>query len=159
MDTISDVQDVIEIPEDLLISQHSDHVSNLISFVYLSLLDNIHIPHYFQDRAILAPKNEVVQEINDRLLSMFPGEEIGYLSLDSVCQSEDVNEKVDESLISPDILNGLKLSGIPNHRLVLKVGVPVMLLRNIDQKSGLCNGTRLQVVKMGKRVIEGRMIS
>ncbi|GAU50222.1 hypothetical protein TSUD_409010 [Trifolium subterraneum] len=29
--------------------------------------------------------------------------------------------------------------GIPNHRLTLKVGVPVMLLRNIDQAMGLCN--------------------
>ena len=119
VDTISDDQDVILIPDDLLISQSSDPVSDLIAFVYPSLLDNIHIPTYFQDRAILAPKNEVVQEINDRLLLMFPGEEIEYLSSDSVCQSEDVNEKVDESLISPDILNGLKLFGIPNHRLVL----------------------------------------
>ncbi|KAL4583441.1 hypothetical protein LXL04_008014 [Taraxacum kok-saghyz] len=25
-------------------------------------------------------------------------------------------------------------------------GIPVMLLRNIDQKNGLCNGTRLQVI-------------
>jgi ATP-dependent DNA helicase PIF1 len=159
VDTISDDQDVILIPDDLLISQSSDPVSDLIAFVYPSLLDNIHIPTYFQDRAILAPKNEVVHEINDILLSMFPGDEVEYLSSDSVCQSEDVNKQVDERLVSPDVLNGLKFSGIPNHRLVLKVGVPVMLLRNIDQKSGLCNGTRLQVVKMRKRVIEAKIIS
>ena len=48
---------------------------------------------------------------------------------------------------------------ITNHRLVLKVGVPVMLLRNIDQQKGLCNGTRLQITFLGKRVIEAEVIS
>ncbi|XP_035832920.1 uncharacterized protein LOC110876313 [Helianthus annuus] len=50
-------------------------------------------------------------------------------------------------------------SGMPNHKLVLKVGVPIMLLRNLDQKNGLCNGTRLQVVKLGDRIIEAKVIS
>ncbi|KAI9071006.1 hypothetical protein K1719_047023 [Acacia pycnantha] len=30
-----------------------------------------------------------------------------------------------------------------------------MLLRNIDQSAGLCNGTRLRVTHLGKNVIEG----
>ncbi|XP_035831966.1 uncharacterized protein LOC110870312 [Helianthus annuus] len=64
-----------------------------------------------------------------------------------------------ENLYSPDVLNGLKISGLPNHRLVLKVGVPVMLLRNIDQQNGLCNGTRLRITKLAKRVIEAEIIS
>lgn len=34
-----------------------------------------------------------------------------------------------------------------------------MLLRNIDQTLGLCNGTRLIITKMGKFVIEGKVIS
>ncbi|XP_076918911.1 uncharacterized protein LOC143579506 [Bidens hawaiensis] len=70
-----------------------------------------------------------------------------------------INENLDESLCSPDILNRIKASGLPNHKLVLKVGVPVMLLRNIDQKSGLCNGTRLKVVSLGKRIIQVEIIS
>lgn len=159
VDTVNESSDVIQIPEDLLISPSLDPLSDLISFVYPCILENFNTPNYFQERAILAPKNEVVQEINDRLLSMFPGDQMEYLSSDSVCQTEKLNEKFDERLVSPDVLNGLKLSGIPNHRLVLKVGVPIMLLRNIDQKSGLCNGTRLQVVKLGKRVIEAKIIS
>ncbi|XP_076889233.1 uncharacterized protein LOC143539929 [Bidens hawaiensis] len=70
-----------------------------------------------------------------------------------------INENLDESFCSPDILNGIKASGLPNHKLVLKVGVPVMLPRNIDQKSGLCNGTRLKVVSLGKRIIQVEIIS
>ncbi|XP_076937210.1 uncharacterized protein LOC143604695 [Bidens hawaiensis] len=140
----------IEIPQDLLIRHSSDPVSELIDFVYPSVLQNFKKQNYFHERAILAPKNDIVQEINDRLLSIFPGEEREYLSSDSVCPTDMINENLDESLCSPDILNGIKASGLPNHKLVLKVGVPVMLLRNIDQKSGLCNGTRFKGGLIGK---------
>ncbi|KAK1362765.1 ATP-dependent DNA helicase [Heracleum sosnowskyi] len=34
-----------------------------------------------------------------------------------------------------------------------------MLLRNIDQQSGLCNGTRLQVCQLGNHVIEAKILS
>ncbi|KAK9071760.1 hypothetical protein SSX86_008189 [Deinandra increscens subsp. villosa] len=154
-----DGESIINIPEDLLITDSVDPISNLINFVYPSILENADNPLFFQQRAILAPTNEVVEEINDRLLSMFPGDEMEYLSSDNVCQEEYLNENFDEALYSPDILNGLKLSGLPNHRLVLKVGVPVMLLRNIDQKGGLCNGTRLKIIALRKRVIEAEIIS
>ncbi|XP_035832573.1 ATP-dependent DNA helicase PIF1-like [Helianthus annuus] len=149
----------LQIPEDLLIKHSSDPISELIEFVYPSLIYHFNEQNYFHQRAILAPTNDVVQEINDRLLSVFPGVEKEYLSSDSICPTEMVNENLDDRLCSPDILNGIKASGLPNHRLVLKVGVPVMLLRNIDQKSGLCNGTRLKVVSLSKRVIQVEIIS
>ncbi|KAD4586201.1 hypothetical protein E3N88_23802 [Mikania micrantha] len=155
----SDGEAIIHMPDDLLIADSLDPVSDLIDFVYPSILENFKKEGFFQERAILAPKNEVVQDINDRLLSIFPGEEKEYLSSDTICQSGYVHDNLHESLYSPDFLNGLKLSGVPNHHLVLKVGVPVMLLRNIDQKNGLCNGTRLKVISLGNRVIEAEIIS
>ncbi|XP_052119015.1 uncharacterized protein LOC107494006 [Arachis duranensis] len=45
------------------------------------------------------------------------------------------------------------------HKLVLKVDAPVMLLRNIDQTNGLCNGTRMQVRRMGNHVIECKTLT
>ncbi|XP_076890293.1 uncharacterized protein LOC143541329 [Bidens hawaiensis] len=155
----NDGEAIIEIPDDLLINDSLDPVSELINFVYPSILSNYMQPNFFEERALLAPTNEVVQEINDRLLSMFLGDEKEYLSLDSICQEEYLNENFDESLYSKDILNGLKISGLPNHKLVLKVGVSVMLLRNLDQKGGLCNGTTLQVTSLGNRVIKAQIIS
>nr|GEV21338.1 hypothetical protein [Tanacetum cinerariifolium] len=53
---------------------------------------------------------------------------------------------IDEAVFSPKFINGLKFSGVPNHKVALKVGVPIMLLQNIDQANGLCNGARLQVL-------------
>ncbi|KAJ0485171.1 putative DNA helicase [Helianthus annuus] len=150
---------VIDIPKDILIIDSINPIDSLINSVYPSILENFKDPNFFQERAILAPKNEIVHEINDILLSMFPGDQKEYLSSDSICQSENVNENMQHNVYPPDVLNGLKLSGMPNHKLVLKVGVPVMLLRNIDQKNGLCNGTRLQVITLGDRVIEAKIIS
>ncbi|XP_076934739.1 uncharacterized protein LOC143601132 [Bidens hawaiensis] len=155
----NDGESVIDIPDDLLILNLVDPIGDLIRFVYPDILDRFNELTYFQDRALLAPLNEVVQEINERMLALFPGDEVQYLSSDSLAESEDVSDAVDLQLYSPDLLNGLKMSGMPNHRLVLKVGVPIMLLRNINHKKGLCNGTRLQVVSLGRRVIEAKVVS
>ncbi|XP_076936436.1 uncharacterized protein LOC143603541 [Bidens hawaiensis] len=153
----NDGEATITIPEDLLIKDSLDPMSDLIDFVYSSMLDRFNDLTYFQERALLAPLNDVVQEINDRILAYFPGQEMEYLSSDSIDEVESLSEDFDPALYSPDFLNGIKMSGMPNHRLLLKVGVPIMLLRNINQKKGLCNGTRLQVVSLGKRVIEAKV--
>ena len=42
-----------------------------------------------------------------------------------------------------EYLNTLTPSGFPRHFLKLKPGMPLMLLRNLSPKEGLCNGTRL----------------
>jgi ATP-dependent exoDNAse (exonuclease V) alpha subunit len=56
-------------------------------------------------------------------------------------------------------LNEIKCSGLPNHKLLLKVGVPVMLMRNLDVSSGLCNGTRLTITYLGRNVIGGKIVT
>lgn len=61
-------------------------------------------------------------------------------------------------MFTPDFLNNVKLSGLPNHSLRLKVGCPVMLLRNIDPRGGLMNGTRLQITQMAEFVVQARVI-
>ncbi|KAI3812851.1 hypothetical protein L1987_17564 [Smallanthus sonchifolius] len=154
----NDGEATIDIPEYLVINDSADPISSLMDFVYPSILHHFKDSKFFRERAILSPKNEVVHEINDRFLSLFPGEEKEYLSSDSICQTESSKDLLQENLYSPDVLNGFKISGLPNHRFVLKVGVPVILLRNIDQQNGLCNGTRLQVISLGNRVIEAEII-
>ena len=62
-------------------------------------------------------------------------------------------------LNSSEFLNSLTFSGIPDHELRLKVGLPIMLMRNINQSAGLCNGTRLIITQLGKRFIEGQVIT
>ncbi|XP_074277124.1 uncharacterized protein LOC141600773 [Silene latifolia] len=98
-------------------------------------------PDYLQERAILAPTHEIVEAVNDYVLSKIDEDEVIYLSFDEV--SNDDIGMGDSDLHSTEYLNSIKFSGLPNHQLKLKVGDMVMLLRNIDQSRGLCNGTRL----------------
>ncbi|KAL0771051.1 hypothetical protein Bca101_036202 [Brassica carinata] len=61
--------------------------------------------------------------------------------------------------LTPDFLNTIKVSGLPNHSLHLKVGCPVMLLRNIDHTNGLMNGTRLQITEMDDLLVKAKVIT
>ncbi|XP_060881929.1 uncharacterized protein LOC132953554 [Metopolophium dirhodum] len=103
------------------------------------------------ERAILTPKNDRAAVINEILLKSFKGTEMEYKSIDMV-------RKTDDAVHYPvGFLNALNPSGFPAHKLVLKVGAPIMLLRNL-QPPKLCNGTRLCVKALQNNVIEAIII-
>ena len=81
-----------------------------------------------------------------------------YLSADYVDKSETLESSHFRSLTT-EFLNSLTTSGLPNHNIKIKIGSPIMLLRNLDQTQGLCNGTRLIVTKLAKHVIAADIIS
>jgi ATP-dependent DNA helicase PIF1 len=64
-----------------------------------------------------------------------------------------------ENMCPTEFLNNLKFPGIPDHQLKLKVGLPMMLLRNINQAAGLCNGTRMTITQLGNKYIEAQIIT
>lgn len=57
----------------------------------------------------------------------------------------------------PEYLNTLTAPGIPPHTLRIRLNAVVMLVRNLSVKKGLCNGTRLQIIDMGKHVIRAKV--
>ncbi|XP_019457532.1 PREDICTED: ATP-dependent DNA helicase PIF1-like [Lupinus angustifolius] len=81
-----------------------------------------------------------------------------YLSSDEVDMS-DANDNEAFNILTPEFLNSLSTSCLPNYKIKLKVGTPIMLLRNLDQSEGLCNGTRLVVTKMANHVLEAKIMS
>ena len=81
-----------------------------------------------------------------------------YLSSDSF-GIIDTDSENNETLYPVEYLNSLSFPCLPAHKLTLKVGAPFMLLRNLNQKKGLCNGTRLIVTYLGERVIRGEIVT
>ncbi len=116
---------------------------------------------YFMQCSIMAPKNTNVDEVNNAILELLSEELHTYLSVDSLAPTKGASAVVGVSMDSfylVEFLNTLQFSGIANHKLELKMGVPILLLRNFNQSIGLCNGTRLIVKRLGQRVIEAEII-
>ncbi|XP_058751306.1 uncharacterized protein LOC131624371 [Vicia villosa] len=97
-------------------------------------------------------------EFSKWILNVGDGEEKEYLSYDSIDRTDTSYTEAYE-VLTPEFLSKLRTSGLPNHRIKLKVGTPIMLMRNLDQSDGLCNGTRLIVTRLVNHVIEAKIIS
>jgi len=127
-------------------------VEELMSAVYPNLQNNFTNFQWLRERAIMAPRNDTVNVINFNLLQIIPGEQKSFQSIDTVM---DLDQVVNYPV---EFLNSLDPPGLPSHNLVLKIGAPVMLLRNLDAPK-LCNGTRLIVKAMMDNVIEATILT
>ena len=94
-------------------------------------------PGWFEGRAILAPTNKEVDSINNMMQDSIPGTGVKLSSADTL------ENPADAFRFNTEYLNTLKPNGFPQHMLDIKPGMPLMLLRNINPRQGLCNGTRL----------------
>ncbi|XP_019150297.1 PREDICTED: uncharacterized protein LOC109147104 [Ipomoea nil] len=147
----------ITIPDKFLLKCDDDTISTIVDSIFPLFRSANGDLSYLKDSAILAPTLDVVDIINQYMNDQNPCECRTYLSCDSVCKS-DSNADMLADLQTPEFLNGLRCSGVPNHALTLKIGSPVMLLRNIDHTLGLCNGTRLIVTRLADHVLEAKIM-
>lgn len=149
---------MIKKPPDLCGDPCEDSMKSIVQAIYPFLLQKYNNSAYLTERAILTPTNEVVHELNDMIMNMIPGESRTYLSSDNICKA---SMKTDQNnlLYPAEFLNRLKFNGVPNHDIQLKEGTPIMILRNLNQSEGLCNGTRLIITRLGKWSIRADIIS
>ncbi|XP_047942713.1 uncharacterized protein LOC125189482 [Salvia hispanica] len=147
----------VVIRRDLLLECTTDPLQCIVSSTYPTFGQNVEDSSYLENWAILAPTLEVVEMVNQYMMSHNCSQEHTYLSADSVVGS-DSRPGLFEEVHTPELLNGVRCSGLPNHELHLKIGTPVMLLRNIDYDSGLCNGTRLIITRLGSHVLEAKVL-
>ena len=103
---------------------------------------------FISKRAILATTNECVNEINNLCLQKMLGDDIVLPSAESTVNPDDATH------YPVEYINSLQDSGIPPHRLTLKLNAVIMFLRNLNINGGLCNGTKLTI----QDVINDRLI-
>jgi len=144
----------IKRPDNICLTSQSIH--ELIDSVYPNISIHAGDSSYLMQRGILAPKNTDVQLINSTIMNIYPGEEVEYLSADSIDETQGNNQ---ENIYPTEFLNSLNVSRLPPHKLSLKIGAPVILLRNINPSEGLCNETCLVCCSFAQHVIEVQVIT
>jgi hypothetical protein len=149
--------DWIKIPSHMRLPTEDCNLRGLIRTIYSDHQCHSGDAMYLMQRSILAPKNTNVDEVNNAILESLSEESHTYLNANSLTPTEEGASVVAgismDSLYPVEFLNTLRFSGIANHELQLKVGVPIFLLHNLNQSIGLCNGTRLIVKRLGQRGI------
>src|SRR6266540_693636 len=107
---------------------------------------------------LLSIGNGLTDDLNSSILHNMPGPTEIFPSADSAVDPSG-SGIASTTLYPTEFLNSINIGGFPLHRLALKVGCPIMLLRNLDPTTGMCNGTRLIVSQMSHRVIEAIIMS
>ena len=125
---------------------------NLIDETFASALQD---PRALAGCAILAPTNEQALTINDKVLRLLHGEERVYLSVDRV----ECDDESEANTYPLEFLHDQTPTSMPPHKLCLKVGAVVVILRNLSLQQGLCNGTRLKVTALYPNVIMGEILT
>src|SRR5947207_78366 len=154
--TSPSTENMITFPSDIVITK--GNLTDLIDFVYPNLVENSGNTNYMVGRAILTPKNTDADIISEMVMDRLPGEIKIYPSVDFTDATEDTHRQQPQ-VYSPEFLRSLKIPDIPPGELKLKVGVPIILLRNLNPSEGLCNGTRLIVCDLQSKVIDAEIIT
>lgn len=101
-------------------------------------------------RVILTTKNDFVDEINDMIIDRFTGKSKTFIAIDEAVEFN--NQAQFE-----DFLHTLHPPGLPPYILRLKENCPIILLRNLNPREGLCNGTRLTWSDFKTHVISAKI--
>jgi len=147
----------ISLPDHFCCAENS--VDSLIDAIY----PGIHIPNhpdqYFSERIILSSMNKKVNELNATVLAKFPGPVRLFPSIDFIPNSERLGE--DDPLLNYPVeyLNEINCGTLPLAKLELKIGCPVMVLKNLDAANGVCNGSRGILTRYSNRVLEVKLLT
>jgi ATP-dependent DNA helicase PIF1 len=125
-----------------------DHLVSIVHTAYPNLETTYGDIEYLKESAILVPTNKIVDIVTSYMVSIIPGDIKEYFSCDSIAKGPDSHTSYD-MLYPIKFLNSIGGNNFPSHQLILKKGILIMLLHNLNHSQGLCNGTRLIVTTLG----------
>lgn len=154
------INDFIELPAQYCLETAETEVQrHMVAFdaAFPNFATNFQDKVWLTSRAILAPTNKVVDSLNEHASSLLPGIATEHYSADCI---DDKECTLGQNYLYPvELLNRMQPTGMPPHKLILKVGMPIILLRNLSPKDGLCNGTRLICRQIHTRVLAAEIVT
>ena len=104
------------------------------------------------DSAIPTPKN-CDYVVNSIAITKF-SEETPIINLYSAhtVKNKDWTDNLNNNFYPTDFLNSININGLPLLKLELKQRALVMLSRNFDANSGLCNGTTMKIISITTKI-------
>ncbi|XP_052185281.1 uncharacterized protein LOC127796918 [Diospyros lotus] len=156
MEIGTNLQEIVNLPSTI---HKCQDLNELLSTIYprLNIIETS-TPTFLTERTILSARNDDVSDINTTALNIFPGRLHTYLAADKMSEDNEVDPTITNRYPN-EYLNSLDPPGLLTFKLELKVGCPIILLRNIAPKDGLCNGTRLMVTRCDTRIIEAQILT
>ena len=136
----------VKVSQDFLLKNQS--LDELCKFVFDELEQHYQKPEWLCSHVVLCPTNQAADEINQHMVSKFPGEHVDCKSADRLLDTENSHHYPEE------FLNTICTSGMQPHLLQLKEKCPIMLIRNLDPAKGHCNGTRYVITKLHDHAID-----
>lgn len=131
---------------------HVSSAKDMILNVYPDFVLNFRNNSWLAERAFLASTNDTTLSLNNDILDMIPGRSITFISINSTIDA-------DHAVMYPtEFLNSIEDSSILSHLLKIRVGEPIISIRNIRPPI-LCNGTRLVVKSFRHNIIEAIIIT
>ncbi len=140
---------LIRIPDEYVFEHQT--IDELLTYMYSTEDGNISM----SDKAILTPKNEDVDLINEIAIKKMDGDMYTCES----CNTAIHDDHLQAHLYTTEFMQSINGFGLPPHKLLLKLNAPIILLRNLDQRKGLCNGTRLKVLQISQFRIKAEIMS
>jgi ATP-dependent DNA helicase PIF1 len=131
--------------------------SSITEMAHFAFPDELlHDPYSCLRRAILAPTHKQVDEYNDMILHRLHGDSRTYLAADSIKEADECGLSSPSACL--DYVARQTPTGIPSHRLLIKIGGIYRLLRNFSISKGLVKNVRVVITQLGTRLITVRII-
>ena len=108
------------------------------------------------NRQILCSTNKEVDFYNDQILNLLSGPKISLLSGNRLSDNSGVGMTNNYTI---DILERYNFRSLPCHKIDVKVGCPLVILRNYDTFNGIVNGTRGVLLSATPSLLQIKVLS
>jgi hypothetical protein len=133
--------DYVAVPQDRVVRDYS------------SMIDAVYANTFDCRNQILALTLETCAVVNQMCIDKLDG------PLHECPAADSYDDCSDPDSFPPDYIESLHVNGAPPFMLRLKVGSKFMCIRNISTHRGLVNGTMLQIMAIGRRYIQVRIMA